>query len=61
MTTDAAAIQPEPEGESLGTRLRTNIRSGNLGSTPVIIALALVVLVFCFWIRTSPHRSTSRT
>jgi D-xylose transport system permease protein len=35
-----------PELESLGVRLWTNIRSGNLGSAPVIIALALVVVVF---------------
>jgi len=45
----AAASAPEPETtevESLGTRLVTNIRSGNIGSWPVIIALALVVLVF---------------
>ena len=40
---------PEPETvplESLGSRFLTNVRSGNLGPWPVIIALALVVLVF---------------
>jgi D-xylose transport system permease protein len=45
----AAASAPEPETvelESLGARLLTSIRTGNLGSWPVIIALALVVLVF---------------
>jgi D-xylose transport system permease protein len=45
----AAASAPEPETtelEPLLTRLGTNIRSGNVGSWPVIIALALVVLVF---------------
>jgi D-xylose transport system permease protein len=45
----AAASAPEPETtelEPLLTRLATNIRSGNLGSAPVIVALGLVVLVF---------------
>jgi D-xylose transport system permease protein len=45
----AAGSAPEPETtalESLPTRLLTNIRTGNLGSAPVILALALVVLVF---------------
>ena len=45
----AAASAPEPETtelEPLRTRLLTNIRTGNLGSAPVILALALVVLVF---------------
>ena len=45
----AAASAPEPETtalDSLPARLWTNIRSGNLGSAPVIIALGFVVLVF---------------
>jgi D-xylose transport system permease protein len=45
----AAASAPEPdttELEPILTRLTTNIRSGNLGSWPVIVALGLVVLVF---------------
>jgi D-xylose transport system permease protein len=45
----AAASAPEPETtelDSLPARLLTNIRSGNLGSAPVIIALGLVVVVF---------------
>ena len=45
----AAAAAPEPEAtelDSLPARLLTNIRSGNLGSAPVIIALGLVVVVF---------------
>jgi D-xylose transport system permease protein len=45
----AAASAPEPETtelEPLRTRLLTNVRTGNLGSAPVILALALVVLVF---------------
>jgi len=47
MTTQAAA--PEPETTELGslpTRILDNIRSGSLGSWPVILALALIVLVF---------------
>jgi D-xylose transport system permease protein len=45
----AAASAPEPETtelEPLRTRLLTNVRTGNLGSAPVILALAVVVLVF---------------
>jgi D-xylose transport system permease protein len=49
VSTDAAAITAEPEVESLGTRIRDNIRGGNLGSVPVIIALGLVALAFSFW------------
>src|SRR5213075_3019657 len=44
-----AASAPEPgtaERYSLASRLATNLRTGNLGSWPVIIALGLVVLVF---------------
>ena len=39
----AAPLEPE---ESLGTRLWENVKGGNLGSWPVILALALIVLVF---------------
>ncbi len=39
------AAPPEPEG-SLGTRIWENVKGGNLGSWPVIVALALIVLVF---------------
>lgn len=45
----AAASAPEPETtevDSLVTRLLTNVRTGNLGPWPVVIALAIVVLVF---------------
>jgi D-xylose transport system permease protein len=45
----AAASAPEPETtelETIWSRMGSNIRSGNLGSWPVIIALALIVLVF---------------
>ena len=43
-----AALQGEKqeEFESLSARLGANIRAGNLGSWPVIIALGIVVLVF---------------
>ena len=47
MTTQAAA--PEPETTELGalpTQIVDNIRSGSLGSWPVIFALAIIVLVF---------------
>jgi D-xylose transport system permease protein len=40
-----AAAPLEPEG-TLGERLWENVKGGNLGSWPVIIALALVVLIF---------------
>ena len=51
-TADAAEVpaQPLPEEQGYAERLRTNVRSGNLGSAPVIIALALVVVFFYFWI-----------
>jgi D-xylose transport system permease protein len=45
----AAASAPEPETaelDPLRTRFLANVRSGNLGSWPVILALLLVVLVF---------------
>jgi D-xylose transport system permease protein len=43
-------IAAAPEEESLGDRIRGNIRSGNLGSAPVLLALALVWIFFYFWI-----------
>jgi D-xylose transport system permease protein len=45
----AAAQTPEPETielEPLGQRIRTSIRTGNLGSWPVVIALVIVVIAF---------------
>jgi D-xylose transport system permease protein len=45
----AAASAPEAEAvplDPLPQRIRDNIRSGNLGSAPVIVALAIIVLVF---------------
>ena len=48
MTAPAAqpVLAPGDEGESLGRRVWENIKGGNLGSLPVIIGLALIVLVF---------------
>ena len=41
------AVSSTPErDESLGTRVWENIKGGNLGSLPVIVGLALIVLVF---------------
>jgi D-xylose transport system permease protein len=45
----AAASAPEPETaelEPLSERIRDAVRSGNLGSWPVILALGIIVLVF---------------
>jgi len=48
----AAAQAPEPETlpplEPLRDRIWTNVRAGNLGPAPVLIALAAVVLIFAF-------------
>jgi D-xylose transport system permease protein len=49
LSTDVTAATPEitpEELQSLPKRLQTAIRTGNLGSWPVIIALALIVVVF---------------
>ncbi len=46
MSAGAAAFSVEPEPQSYAERLRTNVRTGNLGSTPVLVALGLVVLYF---------------
>jgi D-xylose transport system permease protein len=47
----AAASTPDvkaPPHESLPQRIRDNVRTGNLGSAPVILALAVVILIFAF-------------
>jgi D-xylose transport system permease protein len=49
MSADVAA-PVVPERESYAGRLRANIRSGNVGSAPVILALLIVVVFFYFWI-----------
>jgi D-xylose transport system permease protein len=46
VTTAEAAFSVEPERQSYGDRLRTNIRTGNLGTAPVIVAIGFVVLFF---------------
>jgi D-xylose transport system permease protein len=46
MTEAALRGEQQEEFESLTSRLLANIRAGNLGPWPVIIALGLVVLVF---------------
>jgi D-xylose transport system permease protein len=47
-----AATTPEAEPvvlDPLPRRIWDNIRTGNLGSAPVVVALAGVVLLFAFW------------
>ncbi len=54
----AATPAPEveaPPAEALTTQIRDAVRSGNLGSWPVIIALAIIALVF--W-QTAPNFAT---
>jgi D-xylose transport system permease protein len=46
VSAQTAAFSVEPERQSYAERFRTNVRTGNLGSTPVLIALGLVVLYF---------------
>jgi D-xylose transport system permease protein len=49
VTTQVPAATPEvevPELQPLPTRIRDSIRTGSLGSWPVIIALAIIVVVF---------------
>ena len=50
MTTADVPVQAAPEQQGYGERVRANVRSGNLGSAPVILALALVWIFFYFWI-----------
>lgn len=47
MTSQAAVPDVEtPPDEPLSTRVLDNVRSGSLGSWPVIVALAIIVVVF---------------
>ena len=48
MSTDTAAVVAEPEKHSYWERFLVNVRSGNLGSAPVIGALLIVVIAFGF-------------
>jgi D-xylose transport system permease protein len=49
-TTPAHAPEPEtlPPLDPLAVRIRDNIRSGNLGPAPVLLALLAVVVIFAF-------------
>ncbi len=46
MTADATALPVEAEQESYWERVRLNVRTGNLGNGPVIVALGFVILYF---------------
>ena len=42
----AAAVSTEPETQTYWDRFRLNVRTGNLGNAPVVIALLFVILYF---------------
>ena len=46
MTVEAGAFAVEPERQSYWERVRLNVRTGNLGNAPVLIALGFVILYF---------------
>jgi D-xylose transport system permease protein len=48
MTTEAPAFAVAEPAESPATRLWENIKGGKLGSTPVMIGLTIIVIVFAF-------------
>jgi D-xylose transport system permease protein len=48
VSTDATAAAPAEVPESFFGRVRDNIRGGNLGSWPVLIGLAVIVVFFSF-------------
>jgi D-xylose transport system permease protein len=48
VSTDATAAAPANVPESFFGRVRDNIRGGNLGSWPVLIGLAVIVIFFSF-------------
>ena len=45
---DATRDAGRPEDEGIVQRIRSNISAGNLGSWPVLIGLAIIVLFFSF-------------
>ena len=51
MSTQTAAIDTGLPHESLRTRLWEDFKGGNLGSLPVVVGLAVIVLVFSFTAR----------
>lgn len=48
MTSQTPTIATAPPHESLKTRLWEDFKGGNLGSTPVIVGLTIIVIVFAF-------------
>jgi D-xylose transport system permease protein len=46
VTVEAGAFAVEPERQSYWERVRVNVRTGNLGNAPVLIALGFVILYF---------------
>src|SRR4029077_5494397 len=48
MSADTAAVVAEPEKHSYAQRFLTNVRTGSLGSAPVLGALVIVVIAFGF-------------
>jgi D-xylose transport system permease protein len=46
VTVEAGAFAVEPERQSYWDRVRLNVRTGNLGNAPVLIALGFVILYF---------------
>ena len=48
MSSDTAAVVAEPEKHSYAERFLTNLRTGSLGSAPVLGALIIVVVAFGF-------------
>jgi D-xylose transport system permease protein len=46
VTVEAGAFAVEPERQSYWERVRLNVRTGNLGNAPVLIALGFVILYF---------------
>ena len=46
---DAVTADPEPPGlGSISNRVRENVKAGNLGSWPVVVVLAIIVVYFGF-------------
>jgi D-xylose transport system permease protein len=49
MSEAATVLDTMPPEESFGTRVWENIKGGNLGSLPVVVALTVLVILFGFW------------
>ena len=50
---DASTTTEVAELEPLSQRIMVNVRSGNLGSAPVALALAIVVFIFAPYVTTT--------